>query len=456
MKFRYDPMGNRIEKRLYHLDGSGSVIRQSATHYVRDAQGNPLAVYNLLGGDTLVVNEFNLYGSNRLGMLTTSDTLVCATCTTATAPAVYLSPVGNKRYELSNHLGNVMTVISDKPVPIDTTSDGLWDYFNAFVVSATDYYPFGMGMPGRSSLPEPNYRFGHSGKEGLGSGSTQLMYFGHRIFDNRISRWVSPDPFASLYPTLSSYCGMGNTPTKLVDKDGGRLWLSGENAESDIRLLVQTKYQDRISFTADGELLVNLTASAVTPVLKQNEDEGLLLLYNLASAEENYMYMSANRHIQLVNAAGNLSTPKYDLLGISENGIYSWSKTKMQPNTLGEWKTWFQNTPSSKQHRPKVDESSRKYDGIVVISAIASFVDDYGAKPRGSIVFHELFENYQRTTNRQPWGVPKFDSKGNAIELGIHDYVYDYSYKNGAHQLASEAEERYYSRSAQPGVADIE
>ena len=152
MKFRYDPMGNRIEKRLYHLDGTGAVIRQRATHYVRDAQGNPLAVYELLGGDTVVLNEFNLYGSSRLGMLTTADTLVCATCTTAVAPSVYLSPVGNKRYELSNHLGNVMTVISDKIAPIDGTSDGLWDYFNPSLVSATDYYPFGMGMPGRSYI----------------------------------------------------------------------------------------------------------------------------------------------------------------------------------------------------------------------------------------------------------------------------------------------------------------
>ena len=41
-----------------------------------------------------------------------------------------------------------MSVISDKVVPIDTSNDGLWDYFNPSLVSATDYYPFGMGMGG--------------------------------------------------------------------------------------------------------------------------------------------------------------------------------------------------------------------------------------------------------------------------------------------------------------------
>ncbi len=218
MKFRYDPMGNRIEKRLYHLDGSGSVIRQSATHYVRDAQGNPLAVYDLLGGDTIVLSEFNLYGSNRLGMLTTADTLVCATCTTATAPSVYLSPVGNKRYELSNHLGNVMTVISDKPVPIDTTSDGLWDYFNAFVVSATDYYPFGMGMPGRINAIQ-YYSLGawssHKEQQLVG-----WSYFKERLFDCRADRWGAVDRYFNRYPQFSPFAGFENSPLVITDPSG--------------------------------------------------------------------------------------------------------------------------------------------------------------------------------------------------------------------------------------------
>jgi len=219
MKFRYDPMGNRIEKRLYHLDGSGSVIRQSARHYVRDAQGNPLAVYDLLGGDTIVLSEFNLYGTNRLGMLTTSDTLVCATCTTATAPSVYLSPVGNKRYELSNHLGNVMTIISDKPVPIDTTSDGLWDYFNASMVSATDYYPFGMGQPGRS-FSNADYRFGFNTQEKVDvvSGSGNHYAAPYWEYDPRTGRRWNLDPAG--YPYQSHYSVNNNNPILFSDPLG--------------------------------------------------------------------------------------------------------------------------------------------------------------------------------------------------------------------------------------------
>ena len=221
MKFRYDPMGNRIEKRLYHLDGTGAVVRQRATHYVRDAQGNPLAVYELLGGDTVVLNEFNLYGSNRLGMLTTADTLVCTTCTTAVAPSVYLSPVGMKRYELSNHLGNVMTVISVKITTVDTTNDGLWDYFNPSLVSATDYYPGGMLQPGRT-FSSSDYRYGFQNQEKTDevSGNGNHYEFKFREYDPRLIRFWSVDPLFRDYPWNSSYAFAENRLIDGIDLEG--------------------------------------------------------------------------------------------------------------------------------------------------------------------------------------------------------------------------------------------
>lgn len=56
---------------------------------------------------------------------------------------------GQKFFELSNHLGNVLATVSDKKAGIDTNEDGVLDYFQAEVISASDYYPFGMLMPGR-------------------------------------------------------------------------------------------------------------------------------------------------------------------------------------------------------------------------------------------------------------------------------------------------------------------
>ena len=72
---------------------------------------------------------------------------------------------GNKFFELSNHLGNVLATINDKKVQVDdgtyahnsstgllgkvnNTLDGVLDYYKADLVTANDYYPFGMQMPG--------------------------------------------------------------------------------------------------------------------------------------------------------------------------------------------------------------------------------------------------------------------------------------------------------------------
>lgn len=62
----------------------------------------------------------------------------------------YLSLIGDKRYELANHLGNVLVVINDKKLPEfkipNSPTSGLVN-FNADVLSYNDYYPFGMLVP---------------------------------------------------------------------------------------------------------------------------------------------------------------------------------------------------------------------------------------------------------------------------------------------------------------------
>ncbi|MEZ4826754.1 MAG: hypothetical protein R3C61_10755 [Bacteroidia bacterium] len=57
-----------------------------------------------------------------------------------------------KYYELSNHLGNVLATVSDKKSVILDDNDGVFYIasYAAEVITATDYYPFGSAMPGRS------------------------------------------------------------------------------------------------------------------------------------------------------------------------------------------------------------------------------------------------------------------------------------------------------------------
>ena len=61
---------------------------------------------------------------------------------------------GQKQYELTDHLGDVLTTLSDSRVGADSLGDSTVpltiSYYRPIVQSASDYYPFGMLMPGRN------------------------------------------------------------------------------------------------------------------------------------------------------------------------------------------------------------------------------------------------------------------------------------------------------------------
>jgi hypothetical protein len=103
--FYYDGLGNRVVKNAKDA-GLGQV-----THYARDAQGNVLATYRVDKSKLYTLEEHHIFGSSRLGMQTYIE---------YTEPENPHRLVGDKRYELSNHLGNVLSVINDrKIVPSD-------------------------------------------------------------------------------------------------------------------------------------------------------------------------------------------------------------------------------------------------------------------------------------------------------------------------------------------------
>jgi hypothetical protein len=125
---------------------------------------------------------------------------------------------GRRQYELKNHLGNVLATVSDRKLPKDNDADALVDYYKADVLTASDYYPFGMQMPGRhwTADSSDSYTFGHQGqlKENELYGDGNSYVFKHRISDNRIGRFFSVDPIAKKYPYLSPYSFSEN---RLVD-----------------------------------------------------------------------------------------------------------------------------------------------------------------------------------------------------------------------------------------------
>jgi hypothetical protein len=67
--------------------------------------------------------------------------------------AFYLTQhtTGQKQYEITDHLGDVLATVSDARVPADTTTPSVIASYHPVVQSAYDYYPFGEYMPGRYS-----------------------------------------------------------------------------------------------------------------------------------------------------------------------------------------------------------------------------------------------------------------------------------------------------------------
>jgi RHS repeat-associated protein len=89
------------------------------------------------------------------------------------------------------------------------------------VLSAGDYYAFGMGMVDRRwSLS--GYRYGFNGKENdnevKGEGNEQD--YGMRVYDPRVGRFLSVDPLTNQFPHYTPYQFSGNTPIQAVDLDG--------------------------------------------------------------------------------------------------------------------------------------------------------------------------------------------------------------------------------------------
>ncbi len=240
--FKYDPSGNRITKAVLHKNPAVGEPDVTYTHYVRDASGNTMAVYkraqevkaNAQIQDHLTLNEQHLYGSSRLGLRSVDNTLNNSTYEnlglnlgeyqlgnrtggTLGKWRAYRShrPLGAKTYEFSNHLGNVLTTVSDRKLWSGSTRI-------ADVKSASDYYPFGMEMADRT-MSVAGYRYGFNGKEKDPSGEwgSQAIYdYGFRIYNPGLGKFLSVDPLTDGYPELTPYQFAGNMPISNIDLDG--------------------------------------------------------------------------------------------------------------------------------------------------------------------------------------------------------------------------------------------
>jgi RHS repeat-associated protein len=170
---------------------------------------------------TLKLKELHLYGSSRLGMFKPDFTVFPVPGAGVNIGTNYIN---KKQYELTNHLGNVLAVVTDNRTAVDSDGNGQPNYYEAVVVEAREYYPFGMVMPNRKTPAAGNsaYRYGFNGKENDDEayGDDNQINFEARIADPRIGRLLSLDPKSNKYPAWSPYAYGFNSPITVVDIDG--------------------------------------------------------------------------------------------------------------------------------------------------------------------------------------------------------------------------------------------
>jgi len=165
--------------------------------------------------------------------------------------------VGEKLYELTDHLGNVRTTITDRKM---ATFDSNWliTGFTADITSANDYFPFGSEMPGRS-YNSGEYRFGFNGmeKDDEVKGQGNSLDFGARIYDPRIGRWEKTDPLEVRFPSKSPYVSFNNNPLFFVDMDGREYFAYTRKTRQQTLTALKKVFGDTNGFKFEGSRLTH-------------------------------------------------------------------------------------------------------------------------------------------------------------------------------------------------------
>ena len=339
LTFRYDPMGNRIAKIKKPHNSLANCTTWTVTWYARDAQGNVLAVYNKPENSTAFsATEFNIYGSSRIGMVTQPEALN----ENPADPVAHSQTLGNKVYEFSNHLGNVLTTFSDRKIPTEG-DPGLVAYYNAEILSSTDYFPFGFEMPGRS-FTGANYRYGFQGQEDnpevYDSESTSI-YFKYRIHDTRIGKFLSVDPLFKQYPWNSTFAFAENRPIDGYDLEG-REWDQATDDQGNTHISVNVNF----SFNLDQNMLPEGTTTEDYLEAFSNQFNTALELSSSGSYTGQITFKSVVQTSQVVPSVSLYATPpdpNADIMiegmaafgGVGVN-IYNKDGTIKTPNEVAE------------------------------------------------------------------------------------------------------------------------
>lgn len=244
----------------------------------------------------MYLSERYLYGSDRLGVEQVDKIIASSTPTLINTTYEQEKYVGDKRYEMKNHLSNVLSLVTDRKLPEDDGQRNV-DYYTADVVSYSDYFPFGMLMKSRHGNSR-DYRYGFQGQEKddevKGEGNSYTTHF--REFDPRLARWLSLDPRSSKYPGFSPYNAFINNPNIFIDSRGDTIkWAN--NMATD---MLRSKINDmRKSSSVFDVLIISLENSPHLINVDVNGDKLTKERSNTTQGRYRYNFTTGAREVLL-------------------------------------------------------------------------------------------------------------------------------------------------------------
>ena len=142
------------------------------------------------------------------------------------------------------------------------------------------------------SISENFSRFSFTGKER--DEETGYGYFGARYMDHELmTGWLSVDPLADKYPSISPYAYCTWNPIKLVDPEGKEIVIVGENGErTTYKQGMSTKGLDKFS----REVVEHLNDMSKT-------ESGQEVVSKLVSSKKTYTYTNKNVEESIGRAA---------------------------------------------------------------------------------------------------------------------------------------------------------
>lgn len=254
-----------------------------------------------------------------------------------------------------------MVTISDKKIGVDENTDGTVDYYNADVITANDYYPFGSQMPGRKySALSSSYRYGFNGKENdnevKGEGNQQD--YGLRIYDPRLGKFLSIDPLTKDYPWYTPYQFAGNKPIEAIDLDGAEEFYINQQS--------RVKHEAQLKHVVDERTKViaaykNQTILAADIFGNGHIGPRYVVESNIAAVRQNY-YNAIGNNIRggpfgaagylIAGDKGSFYGAVADNVALSFGGIPGESSVLSRPNNMSQVKPMSSTEIAPYEHAP--------------------------------------------------------------------------------------------------------